>query len=435
MDTIYIYGGKSLLGQTKIQGSKNAVLPILAATLLIEGTCVIENCPDISDVRHMIRLLISMGCRVTRIGHRVEVDAGSLLDCDMPSDSVGVMRSSIMLLGALLARMGSVRMQYPGGCVIGSRPIDLHLQGLRKMGVAIAEKEDGFYAETQGLVGAFQKLPFVSVGATENLLLAAVLATGETTIENAAKEPEICALCEFLTEAGAKIEGAGTDRLVIQGVKKLYPVSYRVPADRIVAGTYVAACLCSGGEIFLKEAPVRQMTSVLQTAQRMGATCQESREGLIVACKQRAKAISLLQTDSYPGFPTDLQSAFLAVLTVAEGESVIKETIFENRFRIVPELEKMGACIQIQEKQARIVGVSYLQGTVIQAEELRGGAALVIAGAAAQGRTVVTNRHYIERGYEDICSDLQGLGVSCEKTDKEIQISLSHCGKLFGNEE
>lgn len=417
MDAIHIYGGRSLKGQTKIQGSKNAVLPILAATLLIDGTCEIDNCPNISDVRHMVRLLISMGCRVTNREHMIQVDAASLSGCDMPSDSVGVMRSSIMLLGALLARMGNVRMQYPGGCVIGARPIDLHLQGLRRMGVSIEEQEDGFYAEVTRLVGAFHKLPFISVGATENLILAAVLAEGETVIENAAKEPEICALCEFLIKAGAKIEGVGTDRLNITGVPKLYPVKYKVPADRIVAGTYVAACLCSGGEIFLQEAPGKQMQSVMQIAAKMGAEWNMSKEGMFLSCYQRAKTVPLLRTDSYPGFPTDLQSAFLAAMTVAEGRSIIEETIFENRFRIVPELEKMGAHIRIRENQVQIEGIRFLQGTAIQAEELRGGAALVIAGAAAQGETVVANRHYIERGYEDICCDLQNLGVRCEKAD------------------
>lgn len=421
MDAIQIYGKKGLTGQTRIQGSKNAVLPILAATLLIDGTCEIENCPDISDVRHMIRLLESMCCLVERTGHTVKVYTNNLSHCDMPSDSVCVMRSSIMLLGALLARIGSVSMQYPGGCVIGSRPIDLHLQGLRKMGVTIEEKEDGFYAETTGLVGAFHRLPFVSVGATENLLLAAVLAEGETIIENAAREPEISALCEFLLKAGADIEGTGTSRLIIRGVKKLYPIRYRVPADRIVAGTYLAACLCSGGEIFLEDAPCEQMQSVIQAAKTMGAALLESSEGLLVTCKERTKAIPRLQTDSYPGFPTDLQSAFLAAMTVAEGRSIMEETIFENRFRIVSELQKMGAQIRIQNKQVIIDGTKRLQGAVIQAEELRGGAALVIAGAAAEGVTVVTNRHFIERGYEDICFDLQRLGVRCQKTDYPVK--------------
>lgn len=420
MNAIQIYGGKRLQGQTRIQGSKNAVLPILAATLLIDGTCEIENCPNISDVRHMIRLLESMCCKIERQGQTVKVHTGQLSHCDMPSDSVCVMRSSIMLLGALLARIGSVSMQYPGGCVIGSRPIDLHLQGLRKMGVTIEEKEDGFYAETKALVGTYHRLPFVSVGATENLLLAAVLAKGDTIIENAAREPEISALCEFLIKAGAKIEGAGTSRLVIHGVEKLYPITYRIPADRIVAGTYLAACLCSGGEIFLKEAPCIQMQSIIRMAEEMGAILEESKDGLLVICYERRKALSKLQTESYPGFPTDIQSAFLTALTVADGRSIMEETIFENRFRIVPELQKMGANIQVQKNVVIIDGTERLQGALIQAEELRGGAALVLAGAMADGVTTVTNCHFIERGYEDICFDLQKLGIRCQKIDYPV---------------
>ena len=239
MDAIRIYGGNCLDGQTTIQGSKNASLPILAATLLIDGICEIENCPEISDVFHMQRLLESLGCTVEREGTLIRVNTAGLSECDMPSDSVGVMRSSVMLVGALLARIGRICMEYPGGCVIGTRPIDLHLRSLRRMGVTIEENENGFRAETAGIKGAFLTLPFVSVGVTENLILAAVLADGVTTIEPAAREPEIQTLCDFLMQAGARIEGSGTDRLVIHGVEKLMPVRFRVPADRIVAGSYL----------------------------------------------------------------------------------------------------------------------------------------------------------------------------------------------------
>ncbi len=417
MDAIQIYGGKSLYGQRKIQGSKNAVLPILAATLLIDGCCEIQNCPDISDVRHMLRLLESLGCTIEREAAAVKISTGQIARCDMPSDSVCVMRSSVMLLGALLARMGSVCMQYPGGCVIGQRPIDLHLQGLRKMGVVIEERETDFLAVTRKLTGAVHTLPFVSVGATENLLLAAVLAEGETVIEHAATEPEIFALCSFLKQAGAEIEGFGTSRLVIHGVKKLYPITYRVPADRIVAGTYLAGCLCCGGEIFLEEAPCHQMRAVIEAAETMGAEVRESTQGLYVSCKDKPKALPFLQTDSYPGFPTDLQSAFLAAMTLAEGKSMIRETIFDNRFRIVPEFRKMGAKIVMQENVVSIDGVKKLYGSMLKAEELRGGAALVLAGAAAEGVSVVTNCHFIERGYENICMDLQAFGIPCKKVD------------------
>ena len=414
MNGIRIYGGTPLHGQTVIQGSKNAVLPILAATLLIDGICTIENCPDISDVRHMLRLMESLCCSIKRTGHTLVIDAREVSGCNMPSDSVGVMRSSIMLLGALLARIGNVGMQYPGGCVIGARPIDQHLQGLRRMGVVIEEDKDGFVAETKGLTGALHCLPFVSVGATENLLLAAVQAKGETVIENAAREPEIAALCDFLNKAGARIEGIGTGRLVIQGVSKLHEVSYRIPADRIVAGTYLAAGLCAGGEIFLREAPVTQMQAEMQAAIYMGAELSVKQDGLYICCKSRRKMPPMIVTEPYPGFPTDLQSAFLTAMTTASGRGIIKEEIFENRFRIVSELRKLGAIIKCQQNSAIVEGVENLQGTLLYARELRGGAALVLAGLMAKGVTQVCDSCYIERGYEDICKDLRELGAACE---------------------
>lgn len=414
MDAIRIYGGKCLDGQTKIQGSKNASLPVLAATLLIKGTCEIENCPEISDVYHMLRLLESLGCKVIREGTLVRVNTEQVSECDMPADSVGVMRSSIMLLGALLARVGRVEMDYPGGCVIGARPIDLHLQSLRKMGVTVREREGGFLACACRLKGAVHKLPFISVGVTENLVLAAVLAEGTTVIEPAAREPEIQTLCEFLKLAGADITGIGSDRLVICGVSRLEPVSFRIPADRIVAGTYLAACMCAGGRVFLQDAPERHMESVLCFAGQMGAgiTCEP--DGLLVTCRARPKGCDRLVTGCYPAFPTDLQSPFMAAMSVSDRPGWVEENVFENRFRIVPELMKMGADIAVCRNRAYVGGRSRLRGAVVQAEELRGGAALVAAGLAAQGTTIVTNRHYIDRGYEDITLSLRELGAEIE---------------------
>ncbi|MDE5716859.1 MAG: UDP-N-acetylglucosamine 1-carboxyvinyltransferase [Lachnospiraceae bacterium] len=414
MDAVRIYGGNCLSGQTKIQGSKNASLPILAATLLIDGTCEIVNCPDISDVYHMLRLLESLGCRVCRRADVIRIDTCGVAECDMPADSVGVMRSSIMLLGALLARMGEVAMEYPGGCVIGKRPIDLHLQALRRMGVEITEESEGFCASAWRLHGAVHELPFVSVGVTENLILAAVLAEGETVIHPAAREPEIQALCEFLVSAGARISGAGTDRLVIRGVKKLCPVRFCVPADRIVAGTWLTACLCAGGRVFLEDAPCGQMESVLACAEKLGVRLSQSPEGLLVegrACKGLKKD---LVTAVYPGFPTDLQSLFMAAIAFSGQDGRIVETVFENRFRIVPELLKMGADIRVQGNCACIRGNRPLHNTIVEAKELRGGAALVVAALAAEGTGIVTNRHYIDRGYEDITRSLRDLGAEIE---------------------
>ena len=414
MDAIRIYGGNCLDGQTTIQGSKNASLPILAATLLINGTCEIENCPEISDVFHMQRLLESLGCIVEREGTLVRVDTQGLSECDMPSDSVGVMRSSVMLVGALLARTGSVCMEYPGGCVIGARPIDLHLRSLRQMGVVIEEKENGFCAEVEKLRGATLKLPFVSVGVTENLILAAVLADGVTVIEPAAKEPEIQALCDFLISAGAQIEGSGTERLIIHGVEKLIPVRYRVPADRIVAGTYLCACMCTGGKVFLQDAPVHHMESVLSYAERMGAAISYEADGILVTGRDHESTCHSVSTGCYPAFPTDMQSPFMVVMAVSEAGGRIEETVFENRFRIVPELRKMGADITIHGNTAYIGGNSKLHGAIVEAQELRGGAALVVAALSADGTSIVTNRHYIDRGYEDIVLSLRDLGADVE---------------------
>lgn len=414
MDAIRIYGGKCLDGQTKIQGSKNASLPVLAATLLIKGTCEIENCPDISDVYHMLRLLESLGCKVTREGTLVRVNTEQLSECDMPADSVGVMRSSIMLLGALLARTGSVQMDYPGGCVIGARPIDLHLQSLRSMGVSVEEREGGFSACVNRLKGTIHRLPFVSVGVTENLVLAAVLAEGTTVIEPAAREPEIQTLCEFLQQAGAQITGIGSDRLTIQGVEKLLPVHFRIPADRIVAGTYLTACMCTGGRIFLEDTPRHHMESVLSYASRMGAELSFEPDGMLVTSKAQLKGCDRLITGCYPQFPTDLQSLFMVVMVVSGAAGWIEETVFENRFRIVPQLRKMGADITVRDNRAYVGGNGRLHGAIVQAEELRGGAALVVAGLAAQGTSIVTNRHYIDRGYEDIVSSLRELGARIE---------------------
>lgn len=414
MDAIRIYGGKCLDGQTGIQGSKNASLPVLAATLLIKGTCEIENCPEISDVYHMLRLLESLGCRVMREGTLVRVNTEHLSEGDMPADSVGVMRSSIMLLGALLARVGSVDMDYPGGCVIGARPINLHLQSLRKMGVTIEEREGGFSARACRLKGAVHQLPLISVGVTENLILAAVLAEGTTVIEPVAREPEIQTLCEFLKQAGADIVGIGSDRLTIHGVDRLFPVHFRIPADRIVAGTYLTACMCAGGRIFLQDAPCHHMASVLSKAEEMGAELSCEPDGMLVMCRAKPAGCERLCTGCYPDFPTDLQSLFMVAMAVSGRAGQIEETVFENRFRIVPELVKMGADITVMGNRAYIGSTQRLQGAIVQAEELRGGAALTVAALAAEGTSIVTNRHYIDRGYEDIVSDLRELGAEVE---------------------
>lgn len=416
MEAIYIHGGIALQGQVRIQGSKNAVLPVLAATLLTKGTSVLDNCPRLSDVYHMQTLLESLGCGVIRDKKRLkirteQVDILRALS-GMPEDAVRGMRSSIILLGALLGRTGEVFMEYPGGCVIGKRPIDLHVEALKKLGVCFEEKTYGLCARTTGLKGAEVSLPIPSVGATENLLLAAVCAEGTTVIKGAAREPEIKTLCEFLTRCGADITGGGSSDIVIRGVTSLEGCEFTIPGDRIVAGTYLCACMAAGGEVLLKEAPTDELQTVLACARRMGAVCQQEEEGLYVQVHDRLVSPGQMKTEPYPGFPTDLQSPFLTVLALAEGTCRVEETIFENRFHTVPCLQSMGANV-IQEDSRHVIveGVESLHGFTVSAKELRGGAALVIAGVAAKGETVVDGCRYIERGYENICRDLRELGV------------------------
>lgn len=413
MDAIHIRGGNALFGEVRIQGSKNAVLPIMAATLLIEDVCTIENCPAISDVYHMQKLLEGIGCRAKWKEKTLIIDTRNISDDIVSGESVTGIRSSIMLLGAMLGRVGAVTMAYPGGCVIGQRPIDIHLNALRKLGVSIYEEENTFTAKALKLEGCVVQLPMPSVGATENVILAAVMAKGLTVLQNAAKEPEIVALCEFLRMAGAVIEGIGGSVLLIQGGNKLHGVRFRIPADRIVAGTYVMGVLGAGGHIFLEEAPSAQMRSVLKVAAEIGADIHVSQDGLLVVADEYRRGIPYLRTEVFPGFPTDMQSPLMAVLTMLHGVSVLEETIFEDRFHVVDELKQMGADIEIRDACRAIVrGVDGLLGREVTARELRGGAALVIAGCMAEGETIVRNAHFIERGYEDICRDLRSLGVN-----------------------
>jgi len=411
LDSIQIDGGIPLQGQVKIQGSKNAALPILAATILVRGNSLIENCPKIADVFQMQALLTHLGCKISWEGNSLKVDASGVNGSRMPSEEVKAMRSSISLLGALLARTSEAVMDFPGGCVIGARPIDIHLDALKQMGVVFEEKEDVLYARTTGLEGSRISLRFPSVGATENILLAAVLAKGDTWIQNAAREPEVEALCEFLAHTGAWIEGIGTDTLHVRGVSRLTETKFRIPSDRIVAGTYLTGCMIAGGSVLLKDAPVSQMEAVLRAARSMGVQIQPVDEGLFVQTPDTLLSPGHLKTAVYPGFPTDMQSPFLAAMTVAGGESILTEVIFENRFRIVEPLRKMGADIRVSGSDVLIKGGSCLRGAEVEARELRGGAALVMAALGAVGHTTVTGSGFIYRGYENIGRDLRELGA------------------------
>lgn len=412
MDSIRIRGGVALQGNVRIQGSKNAALPILAATLLTGDSSLLKNCPRIADVYAMASLLKDLGCSVNWQGNGIEVDSSRVRREEMQSEAVKGMRSSLCLLGALLGRCSEVVMEYPGGCCIGARPIDLHLYALSRMGVEFLETDGKLHATADRLHGAEIVLPKPSVGATENVILAAVCAEGDTVLEGAAREPEIEALCDYLGACGAWIEGAGSGRIVIRGGRKLYGTEFSIPADRIVAGTYLLACMGTGGNIFLENASGSELEAVLQVAEQMGGHICSTNQGIYVQGPIRPKAVSHIETAPYPGFPTDLQSMALAVGTVGEGETVIEETIFENRFRVVEELRQMGACIeQMDERSVLVKGVPSLTGTEVTAKELRGGAALVIAALMARGKTTVSGCSYIYRGYENICRDFRELGA------------------------
>lgn len=411
MDSIRIQGGVALQGKVRIQGSKNASLPILAATLLVGETSFIRNCPRISDVYSMVSLLKSLGCSVHWQKTGLAVDSTQVCRGEMPRDAVRGMRSSLCLLGALIGRCSEVTMEHPGGCVIGERPIDLHLKALRQMGVDFREEGGLLVAVSDRLHGADIDLPFPSVGATENILLAAVMAEGDTVLTGAALEPEILALCRFLQESGAWIEGVGSGRLVIHGGRRLYGTEFTVPADRIVAGTYLFGCIGTGGNVLLEGAPGEELGAVLAVAEQMGGKICVSGEGIYVQAPGRPKAIELV-TAPYPGFPTDLQSVVLAVETKGDGCSHIEETIFENRFRILGELERMGASVEKTGPRFAVVrGVPGLRGARVKAGELRGGAALVVAGLMASGETFVEGCPYIYRGYENIGRDFRELGA------------------------
>lgn len=416
MEYLEIEGGNPLCGEVRIQGSKNAALPILSAVILHRGTTILRNCPKIIDVLYMLEILKGFGCRVSWEGEALVIDASSLKDCRVAECYGRQMRSSVMLLGSLLGRMREAFVSYPGGCVIGARPIDIHLEALEKLGAAFLEEPCGLRAVCEKPAGIALRLPFPSVGATENVILLAAAAEGTTVLENAAREPEIGELCRFLNSMGAEIRGMGTNRLVIDGVKEFHDTEFTIMPDRIVAGTYMLMTAAAGGDVLLREVPLEQLGSVRDVLEQMGIK-QEAGEGMLrIQSKGHPKSIPKLMTRPYPGFPTDLQSPLLAALSLAKGTSIIEETIFEARFKIVEELCRMGAEIRVEGQTAEIRGVKGLRGAELTARELRGGAALVLAAAAAEGTSRIYQYHYIARGYENIIRDLQSLGSVVKST-------------------
>lgn len=414
MSTIQVQGLQPLKGEIGIQGSKNAVLPMMAASILHKGTTVLTHVPRIQDVFCMMGILEYMGCRCSLCDHELTIDATVLTGTAIPESYVKTMRSSIMILGALIGRAGEALTHYPGGCSIGKRPIDLHLYALRMLGAEIEEDNEIITARASKLHGSDIYLVYPSVGATENAVLGAVLAEGATMVYGAAKEPEIEELCLMLNQMGAKIYGIGTDVLCIEGVKKLHDTVYDVVGDRIVAGTYLASVAVTGGCARLCGLKPEHLASVLPVFVNMGMEIAVEGNAVSITSCGRPKPVSIV-TGPYPGFPTDLQSPMMALLSVGLGESVIQENVFEGRYETAKELKKLGANIRIDDNTAYIKGVDLLHGSVVEAKDLRGGAALVVAGLAAEERTVITRCRHILRGYEDICRDLTILGASIRK--------------------
>ena len=416
MDRYEIVGGRRVEGKIRVQGAKNSVLPILAATVLTAGRCVIHNCPALSDTALTIRILRTLGCSAEWRQGSIFVDSSVLSHLELSSVLTGKMRSSIVFLGPLLARCGRAKIAYPGGCRLGPRPIDLHLDGLRQMGAVVQEEEQHLLCHApEGLQGARIVLSFPSVGATENLMMAAVLAKGKTTLMNCACEPEIVDLADFLTRCGAKIYGAGENTIEIEGVRALHGCEHTVIGDRIAAATYLAAAAITGGEIAVSGIEPENLMSMLAMLQKSGNEVFWEKNCCCLKAPPRLQALPQVRTMPYPGFPTDGLPLFLSLAAAAQGTSVFVENIFENRYSSVPCLQRMGASIRQEGKVAVVEGGSPLHGADVCAEDLRGGAGLVLAALAAQGISRIEGIEWIERGYEHFCENLTALGAEIWK--------------------
>jgi UDP-N-acetylglucosamine 1-carboxyvinyltransferase len=411
MGKYYISGGKKLNGETTIDGAKNAVLPILAATVLNSSINCIHNCPKILDSKIMVEILTAVGCKVICEGNTIIVDSSFANSYEVPEKPVKEMRSSIIFLGSMIGRFKKAIVTYPGGCELGPRPIDLHLKALKQMGILINESNGFIVCEAKEIIGTNINLDFPSVGATENIMLAAVLAKGRTIINNAAKEPEIVDLQNFLLAMGAKVYGAGTDRIFIDGVEKLHEVEYSVMPDRIVAGTLLIAGAITKGEILINNACPSHIYSVISKLKECGCSIVETPNSIYLKSSSVLNSVDIIRTHPYPGFPTDMQPQFMTLLTLAKGTSIMIETVFESRYKHVSELIRMGANISLDGRTAIIKGVEQLRPAKVTAMDLRGGAALILAGLVAQGETIVDNSKHIERGYESIEESLTSLGA------------------------
>ncbi len=411
MDLWRIRGGARLEGDCVVQGSKNAALPILAACLLCPGRVELLRVPRLRDVDAALEILRHLGCRAEQEGDRVYIDASRLSGSVIPRSLMEKMRSSVIFMGALLARTGQASLSMPGGCRLGKRPIDLHLLALRELGARIEEAGEEILCRPALLRGAEIRLPFPSVGATENAMLAACAARGETRILGAAREPEIVSLQAFLRGLGARISGAGTDTVTVSGFRPRDSLRFRIPADRIAGATLACACAACGGDVLLRNCDPRQFSAVLHFLNDAGCVIMQKHDRVRIQAAGRLRAVSPVVTAPYPGFSTDAQPLLMAALLRAEGESVFRETIFEDRYRQVPALQKLGAQIRVQGREARVRGVKRLRGAALEATDLRGGAAMILAGLSAEGETLVRDAGHIRRGYEDLNGSLRSLGA------------------------
>ena len=415
---IIIDGPAELSGEIDIQGAKNSTLPLLAAAVLCKGQTVLHNCPKLTDVDTAVRILEHLGCRCLREEDTLTVD-NAMSGCEIPHDLMRGMRSSIVFLGAIVSRCGEARLCFPGGCELGPRPIDLHLSALEKLGVEITESGGCLNCRApHGVKGAYVSLAFPSVGATENVMLAAVCSEGTTVIANAAREPEISDLAAYLNRCGGRIYGAGASCVIIDGVKELYGSEHRVMPDRIVSATYMAAAAVTGGNITLKGVENTHILPMLSPFEESGCQVRQLGGALNLTAPCRLSAVKHIRTMPYPGFPTDAQPVVMSMAAVGKGTSIFVENIFENRYKHSSELQRLGANIKVEGKVAVVEGVERLTGAPVQAADLRGGAALVVAGLAAVGRTEVSGTEYIRRGYEDIAGKLADLGARIREVER-----------------
>lgn len=411
MSSYIIEGGRKLQGETYVSGSKNAALPIMAATILNKGISKLYNVPNIHDTKMMIEILQGLGCKVKKSKNKLVIDSSKVSRTEIPEHLMREMRSSVIMAGSILGRYKKASFSYPGGCDIGARPIDLHLKGFEKLGIGVQEEFGRINCRTDEIIGTEINLDFPSVGATENIILASVLGKGETTIINAAMEPEIVDLQKFLNRMGARVEGAGSNVIKIVGVKILKDVNYNIMPDRIEAGTILCATAITGGTVTLKQVKPEHIAPVLDKLREAGCNLEIAKDSIKLEAPRKLKAVDI-RTMPYPGFPTDMQAIFASLLSVASGTSVVVENIFENRFKYTQELQRMGAKIKIEGKTAIIKGTRRLYSAKVKATDLRGGASLVLAGLVAKGKTQIEDIKYILRGYEKLDEKLNNLGAN-----------------------